>query len=53
MLRAARNETSHTNPKRQRGNELKSSLALFDVALFVLCPGGARENSQGLSAPGS
>ena len=29
------------------------SLARFDVALFVLCPKGARENSQGLPAPGS
>ena len=29
------------------------SLARFDVVLFVLCPKGARENSQGLPAPGS
>ena len=27
--------------------------ASFDVALFVLCPKGAPENSQGLPAPGS
>ena len=40
-------------PKRQRGLRLIPSLTLFDLGLFVLCPKGARENSQGLPAPGS
>ena len=35
------------------GTSEPPSLAHFDVALFVLCPKGARENRQGLPAPGS